>query len=508
MSATVSIIKDNPTYSMVSAPMWMQVNSASSSAIDFNYIFDVTTFSPTNSNATQSYLGRFKAPPRPLTGDGLFTPNKILKSEISYDFNPFLSYQAYATNSIVEYAVAYGSQYNPEYQLIGSTFRISPPFVGKVVIFASTNSSPSLSSLLQVNDIIQINVDNIQQFGYLNGTTSVVGTSSVFGFPVFIIDKDVQSGTFSATGDINNLLRIDGTTTKKYGLNGTRQYKQVDTNFGNQYIQRQNSMASANDLIPYLSNYRADGNLGLPNSNGIFKPVYLTNYETTSYLVDKTMGITYTSFIIQTQDSAGNNISSFTFSANLLSSNFKRVDYASGPMNLAALGVSFTGVSQYLMLLVGPSGIFGTLYSVKAFQIIANCSPWNNIRIAFLNRLGGIDYYNFNWKSQKTSTIERTQYKKVLDWNYKIGARQDTIIGQKVNETYIANTDFLSEYDAAWLEELVESPEVYVVDETNLQLLPIVLTDSQFLLKTKLKDKLFSLQIAFRYAFDINTQSL
>jgi hypothetical protein len=144
-------------------------------------------------------------------------------------------------------------------------------------------------------------------------------------------------------------------------------------------------------------------------------------------------------------------------------------------MNLINAGIPFisaTGtnvVDNYEVSIKNTSNpLLNSVSEVRKFKIDTTCSNYENQRIVFLNRLGGWDYFNFTLDSKKSITISRTEYEKILDWNYTIGDRGKTILAQKAETKMVINSNWITEKDSIWLEELLTSPEVYLMPYTNI----------------------------------------
>lgn len=137
----------------------------------------------------------------------------------------------------------------------------------------------------------------------------------------------------------------------------------------------------------------------------------------------------------------------------------------------------------------------------REFKIERQCREYDLVRLAFLNKLGGIDYWTFNLVSKFRSSIQRETIQRVLQYNYSLGDRGLEVVGQKISEEWEVNTDYLNDDEALFIRELVESPEVYMVDGNDL--LPLIITDNNWELKSTLNDQLVQYSIKFRKAYDI-----
>jgi hypothetical protein len=137
------------------------------------------------------------------------------------------------------------------------------------------------------------------------------------------------------------------------------------------------------------------------------------------------------------------------------------------------------------------------------------CKGFETIRLTWLNRMGTWDYYNFNMKSTRQVTTKRTTYEQIGGtWNDRIYKLHGFKGGTKTyntnsNETLKLNSDFLTEDEAIWLEELFTSPEVYILKgftssprpNINEYVEPVVIKSTKYVKKTKANDKLIQYTI-------------
>ena len=167
-------------------------------------------------------------------------------------------------------------------------------------------------------------------------------------------------------------------------------------------------------------------------------------------------------------------------------------------------------------------------YTVQAFDgataqtdpyiINVNCpiiKGFESIRLCWLNQWGAWDYYTFKMKSVRSTSTNRTTYTQMSgSWNdstFKIDGYKGGRKNFRVNATerITINTDFINEAEAVWFEELINSPEVYVLNGydstetapyntiTNKYVEPILLTTSNYIRKTVANDKLI------QYTFEL-----
>jgi hypothetical protein len=143
-----------------------------------------------------------------------------------------------------------------------------------------------------------------------------------------------------------------------------------------------------------------------------------------------------------------------------------------------------------------------------------SCKGYKVRRLAWRNSVGGYDYFNFKRKSIQTTNVERNTYSSMLGtYDQARFSYDNTQRGKATRETTAnlketINTDWLSEEQANLIEKLIMSTDVYIVenaDTTYTQ--PVMITDSSFLRKTVVNDKMIQYTINIEYANSINTNS-
>ena len=147
----------------------------------------------------------------------------------------------------------------------------------------------------------------------------------------------------------------------------------------------------------------------------------------------------------------------------------------------------------------------------------SNQKGFEGIRLTWLNQWGAWDYYTFNMKSVKSLTTNRSTYTQQSGtWNsdtFRINGYKGGEKNFRVNSTerIKMNTDFVDEATGVWFEELINSPEVYVLngfqtDATysalNTYVEPVRLTTSSYTRKTIANDKLM------QYTFEVEKSKI
>ena len=158
--------------------------------------------------------------------------------------------------------------------------------------------------------------------------------------------------------------------------------------------------------------------------------------------------------------------------------------------------------------------------------ISINCPTlkgYEPIRLTWLNQWGVWDYYTFKMKSTKTISTKGSTYQQLEGtWNESIYSPSGYRGGKKAfrvnaTEKITMNTDFVNEAEATWFEELINSPEVYILDgfqdDPTTPLLstyvtPVRLTTSSFTKKTVANDKLMQYEFEVEKSKTLRTQSV
>ena len=162
----------------------------------------------------------------------------------------------------------------------------------------------------------------------------------------------------------------------------------------------------------------------------------------------------------------------------------------------------------------------------ETYTINLNCPTlkgYEPIRLTWLNQWGAWDYYTFNMKSTKTISTKGSTYQQLQGtWNkssYKIDSFKGGKKAFRVNATekIKMNTDFVNESESEWFEELVNSPEVYILEgfktdvansALNNYVIPVRLTTSSYTKKTVANDKLMQYTFEVEKSKTLRTQSV
>tara|TARA_R100001443_G_scaffold117185_1_gene140341 strand:- start:327 stop:1886 length:1560 start_codon:yes stop_codon:yes gene_type:complete len=190
--------------------------------------------------------------------------------------------------------------------------------------------------------------------------------------------------------------------------------------------------------------------------------------------------------------------------------------YIKDPVTYADWNTHKANVALYKFKAIDSSG--NDLTQSYTVDILCNESRkgYENIRLCWLNRWGAWDYYTFTLKNTRSFTTNRTKYTQLGGtWN----ARNYEPVGYKggqktfrVNNTerITLNTDYMTDEESIWIEELINSPEVYIINGfstdanassttlsgiVNKYVEPVLLTTSNFVRKLSGNEKLIQYTI-------------
>jgi hypothetical protein len=126
-------------------------------------------------------------------------------------------------------------------------------------------------------------------------------------------------------------------------------------------------------------------------------------------------------------------------------------------------------------------------------------------RFAFINQYGFWDYYNV-YNPVKTNTdLQRESFSNsFVNYStnpspYNVNRRGDTQTYLASTDRYSIDTDYINKETANWLEELMESPSVYLQEGANF--VPIIITNTEYQTNNSTaRNKLFQYTIEWEYA--------
>ena len=361
-------------------------------------------------------------------------------------------------------------------------------------------------------------------------------------FPIHLVDKFAISKNSmqrfavnffveysdAATGAVIDFVTLDPTSSDGYKMfNGVLQYDDVLDLFQNDY---------GYNLTDYLfdSTFPITSTKSFLSTAPVIQYARLEDYGTIPFLnyidevpiavvpvnVYEIEIIYYWNGGSSTETVLWQNSNGGTTSAGPLS-NTRLGYFGAFPANLQNWSATFaaavvSGLTYYTVQALNSLG-----HSISRHLTVNILCPetkgYEGIRLTWLNKWGTWDYYTFNMKSTKSVTTNRTSYTQLGGtWNessFKIAGYKGGKKNFRVNSTekIKLNTDFVSEAEGVWFEQLINSNEVYVLEgfqtdssfsSLNNYVQPATITTSSYTRKTIANDRLM------QYTFEIEKSKM
>ncbi len=158
--------------------------------------------------------------------------------------------------------------------------------------------------------------------------------------------------------------------------------------------------------------------------------------------------------------------------------------YVDGAPNWAnPLIASYTISFGYLFLFPGPTYFYIEQTEVFTYEIVGKCCGLRDLRLHWMNLLGGTDSYTFNSEKALNLSATSSQAEKALGWEIGSATPHDVNdVGKfkfksEGSTQYIVKSRFLTNDEALWLSELLTSPKVYA--QLDGELIPVIVEPTQ-----------------------------
>ena len=167
------------------------------------------------------------------------------------------------------------------------------------------------------------------------------------------------------------------------------------------------------------------------------------------------------------------------------------------------------GMTYYTLCIKEHTACVSHTYRINLIE--DDCKGFETVRLCWLNKWGVWDYYTFTKKSVKTLQSNRTTFKQLRGtWNndkFRLNEPKGGKRNFKVDsvERILINTDFVNDSVSDWFEQLVNSPEVFILNRSVAE--PVILTSSSWTKKTQANDQLIQYSFEIERSIDRRTQS-
>ena len=167
-------------------------------------------------------------------------------------------------------------------------------------------------------------------------------------------------------------------------------------------------------------------------------------------------------------------------------------DAIDGQVNFPPAGASYT------VRLILDDGSDQKDRTVTYTITIDNCQRYNPLRVFFRNMYGGIDGYTFTRMNRQRVDVQRQTY------GYNASVYGDDVYDKQwsvtYRDTYTLNSDWLTDAEFSWLQEMVYSPECWIV--LNNALVPVVVQTNTYNVRKRVVDKLQQITVDVQVGYE------
>jgi hypothetical protein len=423
-----------------------------------------------------TYVSRMKVAENP-DGYCLFDIHKHVENRISYDFNPNQFGWAPATYSQATYSVLLGEEWRPTWGFVDNFFLAG----GVLGFIGAANDDPTPE--FQVGNQILVEQTTPFTFSQYNGATtitSIIATSSVPGYPgnrwiiatskTFAGTTPPNGGTISLFGFqtyiATNVASVGNTSSaanQKWAFNGVNNFLD-DINWN--YLKYTAGTYSGGLVGEFLTN--APDGYKLGTQSRMWLHAYQDNNSDIKDL------------LIETNTGTFSIANGFLTASN---ANFQSLlQVGCGPYQLLTNTASISVVSGSFPVIDSSTkeitlscrnGAGLRTIKPKTFKIADFCSRYAKVQMVFMDKLGSMVPFTFNYASRENKNITRSNYQQhygeyapsTQNWTYNTWDRGKKSLDTQITEVWTITSDWVDQSTSDFLMTLMESPEVYWIKE-------------------------------------------
>lgn len=210
---------------------------------------------------------------------------------------------------------------------------------------------------------------------------------------------------------------------------------------------------------------------------------------------------------VKTYNSSGTLLGTYEIANADSTAKFIRLPSGTSNLNSAALSLGVQpvitdSVAKYTVQVFDATP--AAMSKVITYQI-QDAPLYENWRLHFLNRKGGVDSFNFTLVSKHSQEITRNKFKKSFGslsgnaWSYSKSAFGEVNYHTQVKDRFKVTSDWLTEAESNWLAELVASPVVF--RELNGELVAISVDTNSYEKKKKNYERMINLELDLSYTY-------
>ena len=464
-------------------PIYTSVTSDKTSQEAFSFIFDIFI----NGN----FINRDRLFQRPGTIEAIYSPARILESYLSYDKSQNTLLSTNSVNAIEQYEIQIGEEYVDQWTFVDNNYYFVAPYVG-FTMFNGVGTHNFVSG----DTILITQFPGFASNNY-NGVFTVLSasTNEIIVDLMHTVSTPVNGGT-AVYADRRKTIYSDLASFSGYAFNGVLQYEEVPTWGFQNYNLKTSKVAS------FLTNQPSVVTVDLTD-RGSLSFLRTTAFNASfDYLLE--IAVTNKAGVTTIHEVLLPNMKVPQITNNLI----QHVGAYPWNVNQMGLGVIIdSSTKSYTLRIVqeNPSVSYLGMSEYKTFEINTKCSKFEPVRFMFLNSFGAFDYFTATLLSKESISINKTTYQKVLTYNYDVGDRGRTVLGIEGQQSYTVNSDWINEDTSLWLREMALSAEVYILDNIDGSIIPVIVDMGTYEINKHVNKKLFNQVFTYSKAFTKNT---
>ena len=359
--------------------------------------------------------------------------------------------------------------------------------------------------------------------GLLNGTNIDSVYDNANSYKDFTLEFGwVHYNTGSATYDIPQTVTFPDTTTgTSYDLltfNGSLpRYRRDVVNFYDwQYNNYYEKYTDNSNTRKFLTNSPNGGSV-----NNLYNQKVMSTDEGYIYVLYDHANDPIDEIVLQDYDRTNTLISTTVLTVPTLTT-FKNLRIPVAPASINKINSSYISTGSQPIVSTNATSYYIGLKSGGAtasekfyFNIDSECR-FETRRLEFLNSLGGFDYFNFTKVSRHTEEIERKFFQTTANdlsltgaIDYSISNREKVQYYTKSMPKMKLTSDWVDYNTYNWLLELIESPEIYLLDSytapsgsTEIRRIPVKNIEGNWEEKISSVDKVFNLEVNLEFGIN------
>ena len=292
------------------------------------------------------------------------------------------------------------------------------------------------------------------------------------------------------------------------------------TTDGDFYSDSANPRAIVNATVPYLEWELGSIRGGIINKDTDLSSFIVTSSSSARFLTNSPKSITvgssdaYELSAIIDYDAAiteAIEIEFFDSAGTTLSTVYSVFDPATDSVWRFSLGtrgvidaVKPANAVSYDVTIIDRANADAKISETITFNIDSNCYG-TSTRFVWLNPRGGYDAYTFHSPRKLNSQVKKSSYKPARVYPTVVGNSEENITNVDASDSITTSTNKVTKEVAEWLQELLESPQVFIeLDDSNAlhdKRVPVVIVNKTRAIANSYSGA-FNIALRYRFAFE------